>query len=142
MEIRTIRMRPGSSRQLECPMRRRYGMTGRPFVAALEGPCCAGKTTLARVLLLDLPGLTVAFVYLNLPQDVVRERNNGKFPSGSIYLDATFNAAIRSYFLRLADQESSRVAWLDATLDPAELARLTRVLLRQMIAGYHTQGAV
>jgi hypothetical protein len=26
--------------------------------------------------------------------------------------DPGFNAAIRSYFLRLADQEPSRVAWL------------------------------
>lgn len=77
----------------------------------------------------------------NLPQDVVRKRNNRKFPSGSIYIDAAFNAAIRSYFLRLAGQESPRMAWLDATLGPAELARLTRLMLRQMIAGYHARGA-
>jgi hypothetical protein len=72
----------------------------------------------------------------------VNERNDGKFGSGSIYIDAVFNAAIRSYFLRLAGRESPRVAWLGATLDPAELARLTRALLRQMSAGCHTQGAV
>jgi hypothetical protein len=36
-------------------------MTSRPCVAALEGPCCAGKTTLARALVQDLPGLAVAF---------------------------------------------------------------------------------
>jgi hypothetical protein len=71
----------------------------------------------------------------------VHERNNGKFPAGSINIDAGFNAAIRAYFLRLAGQESPRVAWLDATLDPAELARLTRALLRQA-AHRHTQGAV
>jgi hypothetical protein len=36
-------------------------MTTRPCVVALEGPCCAGKTTLAHTLVQDLPGFTVAF---------------------------------------------------------------------------------
>jgi thymidylate kinase len=211
-------------------------MTSRPCVVALEGPCCAGKTTLARRLLGELAGLAVAFApcyadhagggrflprqearsveerehalrqllaieaarlarlpsgsdliladrsvhtllansyaleqmtgigflapserllrdspipawpdlvaYLDLPQDAVRERNNGKFPDGSIYIDAGFNAAIRAYFRRLAGRESPRVAWLDATLDPAELLRLTRALLRHGAAHRHIQGAV
>src|SRR5450759_3051186 len=208
-------------------------MTTRPCVVALEGPCCAGKTTLAHALVQDLPGFTVAFapcyadyagggrflppqearsvkereealrqlliieaarlpsgsdliltdrsvytllansyaleqmtgigflapserllrespipawpdlvVYLDLPQDSVHQRNNGKFPGGSIYINAGFNAAIRAYFRRLADRESPRMAWLDATLDPAELARLTRALLGQEAAHRHTRGAV
>ncbi len=209
-------------------------MTRRPFVAALEGPCCAGKTTLAHTLLQDLPGLTVAFapcyadhagggrflprqeaqsveeredalhrlltieadrlarlppssdliltdrsvhtllansyalermtgigflspserllrrspipawpdlvIYLDLPQRTAHQRNNGKFPAGSIYIDARFNAAIRAYFRRLAGRESPRVAWLDATLDPAELARLTEALLQGAVHR-HFQGA-
>jgi thymidylate kinase len=36
-------------------------MTGRPYVA-LEGPCCAGKTTLSRLLVQALRDLRVAFV--------------------------------------------------------------------------------
>lgn len=36
-------------------------MTSQLCVVALEGPCCAGKTTLARALVQDPPGLTVAF---------------------------------------------------------------------------------
>jgi hypothetical protein len=32
----------------------------------------------------------------------VRDRDQGKFPPGSIYTDPEFNAAIRMYFRRLA----------------------------------------
>ncbi len=37
-------------------------MTARTCIVALEGPCCAGKTTLGRLLVRDLRGLTVTFV--------------------------------------------------------------------------------
>jgi hypothetical protein len=37
-------------------------MTGQPRVVALEGPCCAGKTTLGRLLVGALSDLRVAFV--------------------------------------------------------------------------------
>lgn len=37
-------------------------MTQRPAVVALEGPCCAGKTTLGRLLMQDLSDLAVAFI--------------------------------------------------------------------------------
>ena len=201
---------------------------------ALEGPCCAGKTTLARALLHGLAGLTVGFApcyadhagggrflprqeaesveereralhqllaveagrlagvpatsdliltdrsvhtllanssaleqmtgigfltpsehllrqssipawpdliaYLDLPESALQERNHGKFPRRSIYRDARFNAGFRGYFLRLAGRESPRVAWLDATLDPAELARQTTALLLRA-AHRHLQGA-
>jgi thymidylate kinase len=202
-------------------------MSRQPYVAALEGPCLAGKTTLARALVNVLPGRAVAFapcyadfagggrflprqeaesiaeresalrqllaieaarrgalpsgsdlivadrsahtllanssaleqmtgigflepperllraspipawpdlvIYLDLPQEAVRERNNGKFPGGSTYIDAGFNAGIRAYFAWLAGQESPRLAWLDATLDPAELTRQASALLRQAV---------
>jgi thymidylate kinase len=209
-------------------------MTSEPRVVAFEGPCCAGKTTLASSLLQSLPGVTVAFakcyadhvgggrylprqearsveereralrrllaveadrlaqlpsgvdliladrsvhtmlahsyalermtgigllapsqrllrgspipawpdlvVYLDLPQGAVYERNHGKFPASSIYIDPCFNAAVRSYFLGLADLEPSRVAWLDATLDLAELAQLTRTRLRLLVTHRPIQG--
>jgi thymidylate kinase len=211
-------------------------VSGQACMAALEGPCCAGKTTLGRLLARSLDGLTVAFapcyadhagggrflprqeaasvreredalrqildveagrlaalppgrdliladrsvytllanswaleqitglalaapsqrllraspvpawpdvvLYLDLPQDAVQGRNNGKFPAGSIYTDPAFNAAIRAYFSRLADQKSPRVAWLDATLDLPELAQLARAELRQAARHRNTQGAV
>lgn len=37
-------------------------MTTRPRIVALEGPSCAGKTTLGRLLMRDLNGMTAAFV--------------------------------------------------------------------------------
>jgi len=207
-----------------------------PLVAAFEGPCCAGKTTLAQRLLTSLRGLRAAFVpcyadhvgggrylprqeaktvqernealqellaveagrfattapgadviladrsihtllahsyaleimtgigflapslrllsrspipawpqlvfYLDLPQEAVCARNHGKFPADSIYTDPQFNAAVRSYFLRLAGQKTTCLAWLDAMLEPAELARLAETRLRQVVALRNTQGAI
>jgi hypothetical protein len=211
-------------------------MSELPCMAALEGPCCAGKTTLGRLLAQSPGGLAVAFVpcyadyagggrflprqeaasvgeredalrqildveagrlaslppgpdliladrsvhtllanssaleqmtglallgpserllraspaaawpdlvlYLDLPQDTVQARNNGKFPPGSIYTDPVFNAAIRAYFSRLAGRKAPRVAWLDATLELPELARLAGAELRQAVRRRNTQGAV
>ena len=211
-------------------------MSELPCMAALEGPCCAGKTTLGRLLAQSPDGLAVAFapcyadyagggrclprqeaasvgeredalrqildveagrlaslpsgsdliladrsvytllanssaleqmtglallgpserllraspaaawpdlvLYLDLPQDAVQGRNNGKFPPGSIYTDPGFNAAIRAYFSRLAGRKAPRVAWLDATLDLPELARLAGAELRQAVRRRNTQGAV
>jgi thymidylate kinase len=208
----------------------------RPVVAAFEGPCCAGKTTLAHRLTESVHDLTVVFIpcyadhvgggrylpaqeaktvlereealrqllaveaarlararqgmdviladrsvhtllahsyalevmtgigflapsvrllrtsaipawpdlvlYLDLPQHAVATRNRGKFPAGSIYTDPQFNAAVRSYFLRLAGQNAPRVAWLDAMLDQAGLARQAETRLRQMVSLRDTQGAI
>jgi thymidylate kinase len=210
--------------------------TPRPLVAAFEGPCCAGKTTLAHRLLNSLRGLRVAFIpcyadhvgggrylprqeaktvgeredalrqllaveagrvaaaapgadviladrsvhtllahsyaleimtgigfmapsvrllsrsripawpelvfYLDLPQEAVCVRNHSKFPDDSIYTDPQFNAAVRIYFLRLAGQKTTRLAWLDAMLEPDELARTAEARLRQVVALRNTQGAI
>jgi thymidylate kinase len=210
-------------------------VTAKPCIVALEGPCCAGKTTLGRLLTEDLHGLRVAFVpcyadhvgggrflprqeadsiaerkqalhqlltveagrlqqvpggcdvvlqdrsvhtmlansyalqrmtgtgflipserllrsspvpawpglvlYLDVPQDVICQRNQGKFPSGSIYTDPDFNAAIRAYFWRLANRKTPQLAWLDATLDLPELARMAAERIRRE-TGQETKGAV
>jgi hypothetical protein len=42
----------------------------------------------------------------SLPQAAVHDRNQGKFPPGSIYTNQDFNAAIRAYFRRLARTEN------------------------------------
>jgi thymidylate kinase len=200
-------------------------MSRRPPVAALEGPCCAGKTTLGHLLMRNLHGLTIAFakcyadhagggrylprqearsvaereqalrellrieadrlarlpsgsdliladrsvhtllahsyalehmagigvfepsvrllrasphavwpelvIYLDLPQQAVEGRNNGKFPPGSIYTDPDFNASVRAYFRRLAGRKTPQVAWLDATLELPELARRAAARIRR-----------
>jgi thymidylate kinase len=211
-------------------------MTGQPCVVALEGPCCAGKTTLGRLLVRALRDLTVAFVpcyadhagggrflprqeaasipereqalhqllaveaqrmaglpagcgliladrsvhtllansyalqcmtgtgflapsvrllrgspvpawphlvlYLDVPQETIYRRNQGKFPPGSIYTDPVFNTAVRGYFRRLAGQKPARVAWLDATLDLPELTQLAAADIRQTTALRTSRGAV
>jgi thymidylate kinase len=199
----------------------------RPCIVALEGPCCAGKTTLAGRLTRDLPDLAVAFVpcyadhagggrflprqeadsitereqalrqllaveagrlaqvpdrcdvvledrsvhtllahsyalqrmtgigflapssallrsspvpawpdlvlYLDLPQEGVDDRNQGKFPAGSIYTDPEFNDAIDAYFRRLADRKTPRVVRLDATLSLLDLTHCAAAQIRQQL---------
>jgi hypothetical protein len=84
------------------------------------------------------PGLVFC---LDLPQQAVSGRNGGKFPAGSIYIDPVFNAAIRGYFLRLAGRNTLAVAWLDAMLDPGELAWLAEARARRMRALREIQAA-
>ena len=211
-------------------------MTPRPLVVALEGPCCAGKTTLGRLLIQELCELAITFVpcyadhagggrflprqqadtvaereqalrqlllieagrlaqvpqacdviledrsvhtllahsyalqcrtgtgflapsarllrsspvpawpdlvlYLDLPQDAVPERNPGKFPPGSIYTDPDFNATVRAYFRRLASRKTPPVAWLDATLELQDLARLAAARIRHETGQETLKGAV
>ena len=211
-------------------------MTAQPCIVALEGPCCAGKTSLGRLLMQELCELAVTFVpcyadhagggrflprqqadtvaereqalrqlllieagrlaqvpqacdviledrsvhtllahsyalqcrtgtgflapsarllrsspvpawpdlvlYLDLPQDAVPERNPGKFPPGSIYTDPDFNATVRAYFRRLASRKTPPVAWLDATLELQDLARLAAARIRHETGQETLKGAV
>ena len=211
-------------------------MTAQPCIVALEGPCCAGKTTLGRLLVPELCELAVTFVpcyadhagggrflprqqadtvaereqalrqlllieagrlaqvpqacdviledrsvhtllahsyalqrmtgidfltpstrllrsslvpawpglvlYLDLPQDAVPERNPGKFPPGSIYTDPDFNAAVRAYFRRLASRKAPPVAWLDATLELPQLARLAAAHILHKTGQETLKGAI
>jgi len=211
-------------------------MTAQPCIVALEGPCCAGKTTLGRLLIQELCELAITFVpcyadhagggrflprqqadtvaereqalrqlllieagrlaqvpqacdviledrsvhtllahsyalqcrtgtgflapsarllrsspvpawpdmvlYLDLPQDAVPERNPGKFPPGSIYTDPDFNATVRAYFRRLASRKTPPVAWLDATLELQDLARLAAARIRHETGQETLKGAV
>jgi thymidylate kinase len=71
-------------------------------------------------------------LYLDVPQEVVHERNRGKFPPDSIFIDAQFNAGIRAYFAGITGQQ--QILWLDATLDPAKLVKLADAEVRQLLA--------
>lgn len=54
-------------------------------------------------------------LYLDTPIHVIHARNRGKFPPGSVFTDAEFNAAFRGFFVaRTADRPDVYV-WLDAT---------------------------
>ena len=89
-----------------------------------------------------IPAWPDLVLYLDLPQKAVHDRNGGKFPPGSIYIDPYFNAAIRAYFRRLAGRKTPQVAWLDATVDLPELARLAAARIRQIAACRDTKGAL
>lgn len=71
-------------------------------------------------------------LYLDVTQQAVHDRNGGKFPADSIFIDAEFNTGFRDYFIR-ASRRNARIAWLDATLDPAELAATAQLQIRELL---------
>lgn len=210
-------------------------MTGQPLTVAIEGPCCAGKTTLAHGLLEEPFSLSITYVqdysdhvgggkwlpppvptslaqeelilnrfleieddrttdarrvvletdliiidrsvqtllahcfalgqlldddyfnlaqriigesavplwpdhilYLDVSQCVIDARNDNKFTPDSIFIDARFNAGLRSYYQQMARLPSPRVVWLDATGD----ATIVRASAAAQIGQWHDlQGA-
>lgn len=63
-------------------------------------------------------------IYLDMAQEMVHQRNKGKFEQGSIFIDAAFNRGIRSYFQRLTTESQPRVVWLDAAMNITSLRKL------------------
>lgn len=63
-------------------------------------------------------------IYLDIPAQTIDQRNRGKFPPGSLFIDPQFNHGIRSYFRELAATKTARIVWLDATQSPPELREL------------------
>lgn len=72
-------------------------------------------------------------LYLDIPTETINDRNKGKFALDSIFVDAEFNAGIRSYFKQLANAVPPTVAWLDATLDRLELRRLAKAHAQELL---------
>jgi thymidylate kinase len=199
------------------------------FIVALEGPCCAGKTTLSRALLATMSALTISHVecyadhvgggrflprpipqtpaedqdglrvlldieadrtarsragrsdlvlidrsvytliahraglerttdltlrataegiiatstaplwpdlvaYLDVPQSAVHARNRGKFPADSVFINADFNDGVKDYFADVRLQGPSDVMWLDATMNPALLARTVQARIEESLS--------
>lgn len=78
-----------------------------------------------------LPSWPDLVLYLDVPQATVHERNRGKFPDDSIFIDAQFNAGIRSYYTEMTGDQ--KIMWLDATLDPSELVKLAQAQVRGLL---------
>ncbi len=70
-------------------------------------------------------------LYLDVPQCVIEARNGGKFAPDSIFIDAGFNAGVRSYFQQVAEVPGPRVVWLDATVDATMVRALAAAQLRR-----------
>jgi thymidylate kinase len=104
----------------------------RNAIERLAGLACFGlaRRVLTQAGLQSWPDLVL---YLDVPQQDIHDRNNGKFPPDSIFIDAIYNAGVRDYFAALAEQPQPAVAWLDATLAPAELVKMASARIRDLI---------
>lgn len=83
----------------------------------------------------DIPIWPDLIAYLDVSDEIVRARNRGKFPPGSIFVNPDFNAGIRSYFRSLAEAEPARIVWLDATRIPVDLRHLAGATVRRLLRG-------
>lgn len=81
-------------------------------------------------------------LYLDVPQQTIHDRNDGKFPDDSILIDAKFNTAIRSYFRRLSLHTHPRMAWLDATQDPSILSEAAQAQVLRFLDGSATRETI
>ncbi|MEU5948616.1 hypothetical protein ABZ793_24085 [Micromonospora sp. NPDC047465] len=78
-----------------------------------------------------LPTWPDLVLYLDIPQESVHERNRGKFPHDSIFIEAKFNAGIRSYYTGITGEQD--IVWLDATLEPYELVTLAEASVSHLL---------
>jgi thymidylate kinase len=81
------------------------------------------------------PGWPDLVIYLDVPQRAVEDRNQGKFPSDSIFIDAHFNAGIRGYYESLTVRGHDKIVWLDAELDGGKLLDLAESQIRALLRG-------
>lgn len=73
-------------------------------------------------------------LYLDTPQYAIEHRNDGKFAPDSIFVNADFNAAVRSYFQQVAGVPRPHVVWLDAAVDTTVVRALAAAQLRLRLA--------
>jgi thymidylate kinase len=79
-------------------------------------------------------------LYLDLPQEAVHDRNHGKFPADSIFINQDYNAAFRRYFTRLAaGPPPPHLVWLEATHDPATLVSAAEAHIRRHLPNRHEE---
>ncbi len=81
----------------------------------------------------EVPAWPNLVLYLDLPQETIPDRNDGKFDTDNVLIDPHYNAGIRSYFAALADAGRPSLVWMDATLDPAELQELAEAQIRKLL---------
>jgi thymidylate kinase len=72
-------------------------------------------------------------IFLDVPHPTILDRNRGKFPPGSIFIDAAYNRAFRQYFTTLADEPGARVVRLDATAKLEDLVAAAKAHIRYLL---------
>lgn len=83
----------------------------------------------------DTPAWPDLVLYLDLPQEAIPYRNNGKFDTGNVFIDPHYNAGVRSFFEALADSGQASLLWMDAMLGPAELQDTAEIQIRKLLDG-------
>jgi len=91
----------------------------------------------------EAPAWPDLVIYLDVPLPTILDRNGGKFPPDSIFIDPVFNTGIRNYFSKVTDGETTAgettaIVWLDATLEPAKLVNLAEGHIRDLLQGRET----
>jgi thymidylate kinase len=85
------------------------------------GLCEPARQLIARS---DLPLWPDLVLYLDVPQEAIKDRNHGKFDTGNLFIDPDYNADFRSFFEKLPGAARPAMAWLDATSPPVELCQV------------------
>lgn len=98
-------------------------VTGMPFFAPAE-------RVIARS---EGPVWPDLVLYLDVTQQAILDRNRGKFPPDSIFIDSEFNAGIRAYFTEAKVRGTLPLVWLDATLDPTKLLDMAELHIRELL---------
>lgn len=86
----------------------------------------------------EAPAWPDLVLYLDVPQQMILDRNRGKFPADSIFIDPVFNTGIRGYFSEATDRGNIAIVWLDATLEPATLVNIAEGHIRGLLQGRDT----
>jgi thymidylate kinase len=68
-------------------------------------------------------------LYLDVSQEEIQRRNNGKFPQDSIFINSEFNAWVKDYFINLQMQFPELVTILNANLSIHEIRSNAKTLL-------------
>jgi thymidylate kinase len=86
----------------------------------------------------EAPAWPDLVLYLDVPQQTILDRNRGKFPPDSIFIDPVFNAGVRGYFCGTAGQPNTNTVWLDGTLEPTKLVSIAEGHVRELLYGRDT----
>lgn len=86
----------------------------------------------------EAPAWPDLVLYLDVPQQTILDRNRGKFPPDSIFIDPIFNTGIRGYYSEATDRGNRAIVWLDATLEPATLVNIAEGHIRGLPQGHDT----
>jgi thymidylate kinase len=83
----------------------------------------------------EAPAWPDLVLYLDVPQPTILDRNRGKFPPDSIFIDPVFNAGVRDYFAEATDRQDIHIVWLDATLETAKVVSTAEGHIRALREG-------